>query len=336
MREEIMESKLLYEEWPGKNRFCCGGRIMMGPWQDLFANGCVWSCIVIGSGVFFPVTWETSWDATPLLPITNLILVICTTIFLILTTITEPGIIPRKSLQQKMQTQHYFEQKESHKLCNTCEIYRPPRASHCYQCDNCVLVLDHHCPFVNNCVGKRNYRYFFTFLICVFATCVSVSITMLLYSQKNTDMTLVYLFLVPICILSLAVIIFFGFHIFLLISGKTTREKLKRLSNAGDDEFDWLDLQDSLFDSSLSTNDSLEHKKKKKGSTSKKLRSQKISYNEMVYLLDPKHLFICANLEEKFNQEQYYYPNFRINFDETLQPLEVKWSRLPFLAKLTA
>ena len=40
---------------------------------------------------------------------------------------------------------------------------------------------------------------------------------------------------------------------FLLIiqknSGKTTREKLKRLSNAGDDEFDWLDLQDSLFDS---------------------------------------------------------------------------------------
>ena len=75
-------------------------------------------------------------------------------------------------------------------------------------------------------------------------------------------------------------------------------------------------MNDSLR--SLSTNDSLEHKKKKKGSTSKKLRSQKISYNEMVYLLDPKHLFICANLEEKFNQEQYYYPNFRINFDETL------------------
>ena len=81
---------------------------------------------------------------------------------------------------------------------------------------------------------------------------------MLIYSQRNTDMTLIYIFLVPIGLVSIAVILFFGFHIFLLIryfiilsfySGKTTREKLKRLSKAGDDEFDWLDLQESLFDS---------------------------------------------------------------------------------------
>lgn len=51
------------------------------------------------------------------------------------------------------------------KFCNTCYIFRPPRATHCYECNMCVERFDHHCPWIGSCVGKGNYRYFFGYLV---------------------------------------------------------------------------------------------------------------------------------------------------------------------------
>ncbi|XP_073004403.1 protein S-acyltransferase 24-like isoform X3 [Typha latifolia] len=50
-------------------------------------------------------------------------------------------------------------------LCASCKIVRPLRAKHCSTCDRCVEQFDHHCPWVSNCIGKKNKRDFFMFLL---------------------------------------------------------------------------------------------------------------------------------------------------------------------------
>ena len=49
-------------------------------------------------------------------------------------------------------------------LCPTCKIVKTPRSKHCNICDCCVERFDHHCPWINNCVGVKNHNYFLIFL----------------------------------------------------------------------------------------------------------------------------------------------------------------------------
>ncbi len=63
-------------------------------------------------------------------------------------------------------------------LCPDCEIIRTSRSRHCSICNRCVERFDHHCPWINNCVGTGNHQVFMFFLISVIGTLVSVLTTM--------------------------------------------------------------------------------------------------------------------------------------------------------------
>ena len=112
------------------------------------------------------------------------ILFCLTQFFMITSYIIEPGIIPRNCPDFMSKDNENNEEEKSNTIeindeinnkeaiprifterkCETCKIIRPPGASHCRICDNCVMNFDHHCAFISNCVGKRNHKYFFLFL----------------------------------------------------------------------------------------------------------------------------------------------------------------------------
>lgn len=50
------------------------------------------------------------------------------------------------------------------KWCNTCRFLRPPRTHHCRMCDICVTRFDHHCVWLNTCIGAKNLRWFLSFV----------------------------------------------------------------------------------------------------------------------------------------------------------------------------
>ena len=53
-------------------------------------------------------------------------------------------------------------------LCPECKVIRTARSRHCAICNQCVERFDHHCPWINNCVGIKNHNAFLMFLVSIF------------------------------------------------------------------------------------------------------------------------------------------------------------------------
>jgi len=53
--------------------------------------------------------------------------------------------------------------------CSTCRFPKPARSKHCSLCKACIQKQDHHCIWINNCVGRNNYIWFNLLLLAIAA-----------------------------------------------------------------------------------------------------------------------------------------------------------------------
>ncbi|KDP43280.1 hypothetical protein JCGZ_24201 [Jatropha curcas] len=65
---------------------------------------------------------------------------------------------------------------ENYTFCHYCSKPKSPRTHHCRSCRMCILDMDHHCPFIGNCVGAANHQYFIAFLVSAIISMIYVSI----------------------------------------------------------------------------------------------------------------------------------------------------------------
>ncbi|XP_023025600.2 palmitoyltransferase app [Leptinotarsa decemlineata] len=249
-----------WEIFQGRNRFYCNGRLMTAPNSGVFLLTVF--LITLTSMLFFIFDCKyLAENVTIAIPIIGAMLFIFTMSSLLRTSLTDPGIIPRASSEEAAYVEKQIEVTNSAnsptyrppprtkevlvkgqtiklKYCFTCKIFRPPRASHCSLCDNCVDRFDHHCPWVGNCVGRRNYRFFYMFIVSlaflavfIFACAVAHLILMtkedhpFLDAVKESPPSVV---VAIICFFSVwSILGLAGFHTYLTTSNQTTNEDIK-------------------------------------------------------------------------------------------------------------
>ncbi|XP_062197912.1 probable protein S-acyltransferase 1 isoform X2 [Phragmites australis] len=265
----------LYQAWKGNNVFLCGGRLILGP--DA-ASLLLSTFLVVGPTITFCYQMKSKFyhsqehtTGQQYMHRAALLIVIITTImdlvFLYMTSARDPGIVPRNTRAPPPEADELLGSSTPSmdwsggrtprmrfhrpkdvivngftvkvKFCETCLRYRPPRSSHCSICNNCVHKFDHHCPWVGQCIGLRNYRYFFLFIATSTFLCIFVFIFSWLsvYSQMEDNSGSIWKALrkeaysFALIIYTSIVVWFVGgltvFHLYLISTNQTTYENFR-------------------------------------------------------------------------------------------------------------
>lgn len=84
--------------------------------------------------------------------------------------IGQPGFVSEGN--EGLWTMNEVNRRGGTRHCKWCGIDKPDRCHHCRQCQRCVLKMDHHCPWVMNCIGFKSYKSFY--LLCLYGVLLPI------------------------------------------------------------------------------------------------------------------------------------------------------------------
>eukprot|EP00118_Oscarella_pearsei_P005644 m.25980 g.25980 ORF g.25980 m.25980 type:complete len:386 (+) comp29040_c0_seq4:44-1201(+) len=209
--------------------------------QDMFPCTVAIVLIIGTSAVFYVFTGSYLWQEVPgaqVAIVFQAVLLLFVMVNFTIAAAIDPGVIPQAPSQPDDFRMPLFRPIDINgisvkmKWCSTCNFYRPPRCSHCSVCDRCVEDFDHHCPWVNNCIGKRNYRHFFYFALALTIYIISTLSFSLYHVVVERDEYGDKFTIAATVVSAIAFLVLFPvggltmFHVFLVCSGRTTNEQV--------------------------------------------------------------------------------------------------------------
>ncbi|KAF6281550.1 zinc finger DHHC-type palmitoyltransferase 4 [Rhinolophus ferrumequinum] len=122
------------------------------------------------------------------------VLLIINLFFFTLSCVTDPGTITKANELLFLQVYEFDEVMFPKNVrCPTCDLRKPARSKHCGVCNRCVHRFDHHCVWVNNCIGAWNARYFLIYLLTLTASAATMAIVSIVFLVRLVLLSDLYL-----------------------------------------------------------------------------------------------------------------------------------------------